>query len=143
MNRFLLSFACLALNFTLGFSQTLNSNDQAVSDSLNEIYTVVDKEAKFPGNAKEWEKYLLKNLKIDEPVKNGAPDGCYLVIVTFKVAKDGKITDLNSETKLGYGMEDEVIRMIKKCPNWEPAVRYGRKVNSIKRQRITFMLATK
>ena len=143
MNKVLLSFSSLMLISTLSFSQTINASPPTALDSLNEIYTVVDKEAKFPGSTKDWEKYLLKNLKIDMPVRNGAPDGNYLVITTFKVAIDGKITDINPETKLGYGMEEEVIRIIKKCPNWEPALRYGRKVNSQKRQKITFIVATK
>lgn len=112
-------------------------------DSLTKIFMVVDQEAKFPGGSEAWRKFVQKNLKLKEPVKNGVPDGNYQVIITFKVTNEGKISEFIPETKFGYGMEDEVIKMIKKGPDWEPAIRYGRKVNSIKTQRVTFMYAIK
>jgi len=38
-------------------------------------------------------------------------------------------------------MEQEAIRLIKKGPRWEPAYQNDRKVNSYKRQAITFTVS--
>jgi len=143
MKKPIFSFVGFMLLTTLCLSQTTNETPPDTLDSLTKIYTVVEHEAKFPGNFEAWRKYLQKNLKINKPLKNGVPDGNYQVIITFMVTKEGKISDFNPETKFGYGMEDEVIRMLKNGPDWEPATRYGRKVNSIKTQRVTFMYAVK
>ncbi|MEO6732570.1 MAG: hypothetical protein ABIN01_15225 [Ferruginibacter sp.] len=143
MKKILLSIISSIILSIFCLGQTVIEAAHESLDSLNKIYTIFDKEAKFPGDSEAWRKFIQKNLKINLPLKNGAPDGTYQVFVRFIVGIDGKISDFYAETSFGYGMEDEVIRMIKKCPNWEPALRYGRKVNSIKRQRISFVYATK
>ena len=143
MNKAIFSFLSFMLISNLCLCQHVIETAPYVTDSLNKIYTVVEQEAKFPGNLEAWRKFLLKNLKINEPIKNGVPDGNYQVLISFTVNINGKISDFNPETKFGFGMEDEVIRMIKKGPDWDPAILHGRKVNSIKRQRVTFFYATK
>ncbi len=85
-------------------------------------------------------KFLQKNLHANTSVKNRAPAGVYRVIVKFMVAPDGSVSEVNAETSHGYGMEKEVIRIIKKGPAWEPAIQYGRKVNAYRRQPITFIV---
>lgn len=73
---------------------------QAPHDSLTKIYVdSIDQEAKFPGGDEAWIKYLRKKLKIDLPVKNGAPDGIYKVIVKFLVSIDGTLSDFAAENK--------------------------------------------
>jgi protein TonB len=74
------------------------------------------------------------------PVDNGAQPGTYQVVVRFIVSKDGSISDVVAETKHGYGMEEEAIRVIKKGPNWTPAQQNGRFVNAYRRQPITFQV---
>ena len=143
MAKAIISFLSFLLISNLCLCQQVIETAPDVLDSVNKIYTVVDQEAKFPGNIEAWKKFLMKNLKINEQINNGVPDGNYQVIISFTVDIHGKITDLNPQTKFGFGMEDEVIRMIKKGPDWEPAIWRGRKVNSIKRQRVTFFYATK
>lgn len=126
----------------LCLSQTVADLPADSLDSLSHFYTTVDQESNFPGGVQAWRKYLQKYLQINEPLKNGVPDGTYKVIVKFKVAKDGTISNVYTTTKFGYGMEEEVVRFINRCPNWEPALRYGQKVNSIRTQAISFLYAT-
>ena len=85
--------------------------------------------------------FLQKNLKPRVPIKNKAPNANYQVIVQFIVSKDGTISDIKAETSLGYGMEEEVIRVIKKCPKWTPAMQNGKPVNAYRRQPITFAVS--
>ncbi|HEV8270648.1 MAG TPA: energy transducer TonB [Chitinophagaceae bacterium] len=101
----------------------------------------VEKEAQFPGEEKGWRKFLEKNLNPDIPVKNRAPEGTYQVIVQFIVDKEGQITDIKPLTRFGFGMEEEVIRILKNSPRWTPAFQFGRNVKAYRRQPITFVVS--
>lgn len=106
----------------------------------NQIFTKVEKEAEFPGGTAAWARYLQKNLDPNAPVDNGAPEGTYTVIVQFVVSKDGSISDVQPLTNLGYGMEQEAVKIIKEGPKWQPALQNGRNVNAYRRQPITFVV---
>ena len=110
------------------------------SDDEDKIFTKVENEAAFPGGETAWRRYLEKNLNPSTPVENGAPEGTYKVIVRFIVSKDGSISDVQAETKHGYGMEDEAVKIIKRGPKWTPALQNGRNVNAYRRQPITFLV---
>jgi len=106
----------------------------------NKIFTQVENEPTFPGGESEWRRFLAKNLDPSIPVDNGAPAGTYKVIVKFIVNKDGSISDVQAETKHGYGMDSAAVALIKKGPRWVPALQNGRNVTAYKKQPITFVL---
>ena len=110
------------------------------ADDEDKVFTKVENEAAFPGGQQAWIRYLQKNLNANAPVDNGAPPGTYQVIVKFIVSKDGSISDVQAETKHGYGMEDEAVKIIKRGPKWTPALQNGRNVNAYRRQPITFVV---
>lgn len=110
------------------------------SNDEDKIFTKVENEAAFPGGEAAWRRYLEKNLNASTPVDNGAPEGTYQVIVRFIVSKDGSISDVTAESKHGYGMEDEAVKIIKRGPKWTPALQNGRNVNAYRRQPITFLV---
>ena len=109
---------------------------------IDSVYSREGWETTFPGEQSGWIRYLQKNLNANIPVTDGAPDGTYQVIVKFIVAKDGSISNVMPETKWGYGMEMEVMRIMSFCPKWKPAIQYGRNVNAYRRQPITFIVET-
>lgn len=106
----------------------------------NQIFEKVEIEAKFPGGDAAWKRYLERNLSNFNPADNGAPAGTYTTYIQFVVDKDGNISDVKALTNYGYGMEDEAIKVIKKGPNWEPAIQNGRKVKAYRKQPITFVV---
>lgn len=110
------------------------------SDDEDKIFTKVENEAEFPGGNAAWARYVQKTLDGFNPADNGAPPGKYQVIVRFVVSKDGSISDVQSETNFGYGMEEQAIKAIKKGPNWKPALQNGRNVNAYRRQPVTFIV---
>lgn len=110
------------------------------ADDEDKVFTKVEKEADFPGGEQAWRRYLEKNLNASTPVDNGAPSGTYQVIVRFIVSKDGSISDVQAESKHGYGMEEEAVKIIRKGPKWTPALQNGRNVNAYRRQPITFLV---
>jgi antitoxin component YwqK of YwqJK toxin-antitoxin module len=110
---------------------------------IDSVFTREEIEASYPGGDGAWRLYLQRNLNVNIPVNNGAPAGIYAVIIKFVVAKDGSLKDIVAETYRGYGMEQEVIRIIKKSARWNPAKQYGRYVNAYRRQPITFSVDSK
>src|SRR6188768_1720815 len=109
-----------------------------VTDS---VFTREEKEATFPGGEKGWRDYLATNLNPVVPVNRMAPPRTYTVRIKFIVQKDGSITNITAETHCGYGMEEEVIRVLQNGPKWIPAVQYGRKVKAYRIQPVTFVVA--
>jgi protein TonB len=110
-------------------------------DDENKVFNKVEVEASFPGGDAAWARYLHNNLDSNTPIENGAPEGTYTVIVRFIVSRDGSISDVVAETKMGYGMEAEAVKIIKKGPSWKPALQNGRNVNAYRRQPITFVVS--
>ena len=107
----------------------------------DQIFTKVEIEAGYPGGLGAFKKYLEKNLNAQVATENNAPAGTYTVIVRFVVSKDGSISDVTPETSVGYGMEAEAVRVIKKSPNWTPAQQNGNVVKAYRRQPISFVVA--
>ena len=110
-------------------------------EDYDKVFTVVQIPAEFPGGIPAWSKYLERNLNRDLPVENGAPPGKYTVIVSFIVDKNGGISEVKAENDPGFGTKDEAVRVIKRGPNWKPAVQNGRQVIYRHKQSITFMVS--
>jgi len=104
-------------------------------EDYDKEFTSVQVEAKFPG---DWSKYLERNLNSQTPADNGAPPGRYTVTVSFRVDKDGGISEVQSLNDPWYGCAAEAVRVIKKGPKWNPAIQNGRNVIYRQKQNITF-----
>jgi len=100
-------------------------------------FTTVEIDAKFAGN---WKSFLERNLDAEIPVYNDAPAGRYSVLIQFVVDLDGTVSDIMALTNVGYGMEAEAIRVIKKSAKWEPAIQNGHQVKAYRKQMITFIV---
>jgi periplasmic protein TonB len=110
------------------------------NDTSDKVFAKVEIEASFSGGD-AWRHFLEKNVNAAVPVDKKAPPGTYTVIVQFIVDKEGKVSDIKPLTKHGYGMEEEVVRILRKAPRWEPAVQDGRKVRAYRKQPVTFMVS--
>lgn len=134
----ILPVVCLLFSVQIFAQVTPPPYDTTKTD--DRIFTKVDVEAAYPGGEEAWRNYLIKNLNANVPVDNGAPSGKFTVIVRFVVSKDGTLSDVRAENSLGYGMDQEVVRIIKKSGRWTPAEQNNRKVNAYRRQPVTFMV---
>jgi hypothetical protein len=104
-------------------------------------FTCANKEGEFPGGIAAWRHFLEENLNPQIATDKGARKGQYTVVVKFIIGKDGKLTNIEPLTHLGYGMEEEVVRILKLSPPWRPAQQHGRKVYAYRQQPITFMVS--
>lgn len=113
--------------------------EDAVSDS---VFRKVEIEAQFAGGDYAWRRYLERSLNPEVPIDNHAPSGTYTVVVQFIVDRDGNMYDIKALTNHGYGMEEEVINVIKKGPKWLPASQGGKPVKAYRKQPVTFLVTT-
>jgi len=104
------------------------------------VFEQVEFEASYPGGDDAWRKFLEQNLNGAIPADKGAPPGAYTVVIQFVVDKEGKISDIKALTAHGYGMEAEVIRLLRKAPRWNPAIQEGRPVKAYRKQPVTFSI---
>jgi hypothetical protein len=96
-----------------------------VSKISDSSFVKVEVDTKFSDDAEHWKMFLLKNLNANTPIKNKVIPGIYQVIIRFIESKDGNINDVIALTNYGYGMEEEVIRLVKKRSKWLPANQNG------------------
>lgn len=122
---------------------TLPSKDISAMEDTLTTFTKVEVEAAFPGGEEAWRSFMGSNLNPNVPIKRKAPVGQYMVVVQFIVDKDGSVSSIKALTNHGYGMEEEVMRVIRKSPRWSPAGQEGRKVKAYRKQPITFAVSGK
>jgi hypothetical protein len=111
----------------------VNSTEGKTINKLNHvrINTIIDTiPPQFPGGDKAWIDYLNIKLNYNVPVNNNAPLGQYRIDYKFTIDKEGKITDLIFENDPGYGIKQEVTRVLKykNLPKWTPALVNGEPV---------------
>jgi antitoxin component YwqK of YwqJK toxin-antitoxin module len=100
-------------------------------------------EAKFPGGNAGWNEYLESNIKSNVAAKHKAPVGIYTVTVSFLIDKNGKVIEVKALTDPGYGTAEEAVRVIRKSPDWMPAIQNNKPVIYRQKQNISFQVTEK
>ena len=103
---------------------------------------IVQQEAEFPGGISEWRRYLQKNLDTQVPEKNNVKPGRYTVMVSFRIDKEGKITEVKAEN-IPDGCVPcavEAVRVIQEGPDWQAAIQNNKPVIYRQRQSISFVV---
>jgi len=94
----------------------------------DEVHSFVSLEnpPKFPGGIDDFYKFLGENIEYPEEAKKQNIEGN--VFVSFIVEKDGAISDIKIDRKLGYGTDEEAVRILKLSPKWNPGTQNGKAV---------------
>jgi len=90
------------------------------------IFTVVEQQPEFPGGQSEMYKYLGKNIKYPSAASRANVSG--RVFMSFVVNVDGSIQDVSVLKGLGFGCDEEAMRVVKAMPKWKPGKQSGRAV---------------
>ena len=96
------------------------------------VYSIVSEQPSFPGGMQEMMKFISENRKYPAEAKAKEIHG--KVIVAFVVERDGSLSDVKIRRGIGYGCDEEAIRLIKSMPKWTPGKQNGKAV------RVSFML---
>jgi protein TonB len=107
----------------------------------NGVNKIVDSiPAEFPGGLKAWTEYLNANLDFNVAVTNSAPEGKYPITFQFVIGKEGGISKIVFENNPGYGIQEEILRVLTKpnIPKWKPASINGQNVSYKHKQSLIF-----
>jgi len=88
------------------------------------------------GGKKGYENYLKSNLKYPEEALKSKVKG--KAGIEFTVSIDGSLSDFQVIKKLGYGCEEEIIRLVKEGPKWIPSTEDNKPFESTVRVRLRF-----
>lgn len=100
---------------------------QAPADSTaREVLTIAEEMPEFPGGEAELYDFIGKNLSYPAAARENAIQG--KVLVKFVVEKDGYIDKIEIIKKLGWGCDEEVMRVIRSMPKWKPGKMKGNPV---------------
>lgn len=101
-------------------------------------FTKVEREAVFKGGDGAWRKYLEKNMKFPDRANTLGKTGT--IYVNFVVDKDGSTSETFIIQSVEFSLDEEAMRLIKKSPKWEPAIKDGLPIKAWRRQPFTFDL---
>jgi TonB family protein len=100
---------------------TAPAKEQTVEDQQKApIYTEEIRTAETPapnGGFKKLEKYIRENLRYPAPAAQAGIKGT--VKLRFLIKADGSPTDFELINSLGYGCDEEAIRLLKQGPKWK------------------------
>lgn len=82
--------------------------------------------AEYPGGLDAFQKFISANLKYPAGAIQYNIEGN--VKIKFKVLKDGSLSDFAILDSLGYGCDEEAIRVLKLSKKWRPAIRSSRPI---------------
>lgn len=97
----------------------------ATAGSGTEVVTA-DRPARPVGGTEAFFEWIQTNQKYPALALQRKVDG--KVMMEFLVEKDGSLTDIKVIKRLGSGLDEEALRLLKAAPKWEPALYKGQPV---------------
>jgi len=102
------------------------------------VYEKADKMPTLKGGNEALFKFLAENIVYPAAAKEANIQG--RVLVNFVITKTGDMTDIKIQEGIGYGCDEEVIRMLKTMPKWIPGEKDKNKVSVKVTLPVTFKL---
>lgn len=97
-----------------------------VAPKTDEVFTAVEQQPEYPGGVGALNTFLTKNLSYPRLAANAGVSG--RVYISFVVNTDGSLTDVQMLKGIGFGCDEEAVRVIQKMPHWRPGKQSGRAV---------------
>ncbi len=97
-----------------------NGNVPAVQPPA--AFVPMERDPAFPGGAAALHQFLSRNLQTPDELEEGER---ILVKVKFRVDTDGRVSSFEIAESGGREFDQEVLRVVKRMPRWEPAFQNG------------------
>ncbi|WP_316811493.1 TonB family protein [Pedobacter heparinus] len=114
----------------------------AIATEDNTVYDVfyaLEVQPTFPGGMDKFYAYLSKAIRYPAAAQEINLQG--KVFLSFIIEKSGVLTDIKIERKLGYGTDEEALRVLKASPKWMPGIQNGKAVRVKYNIPISFSMA--
>lgn len=106
-------------------------------EKYDKEFTSVQQPASYPGN---WSQFVNRNLDHNVITSNKGPAGTYKVTVSFRVDKEGNISEVKALNNPGYGTAAAAASAVSKSGKWNPARQNGVAVISRKKIQIVWVV---
>lgn len=93
----------------------------------NRVLNAVETAPAYPGGNEAMFHFLARNIKYPSPASRANVSG--KVFVNFVVSAEGEIQDVKVLKGIGFGCDEEAVRVISKFPKWAPAKQNGKPVS--------------
>ncbi len=97
-----------------------------VAPKPDEIFIRVEQQPDYPGGMDALRTFLSKNLQYPRSAASAGVSG--RVFISFVVNTDGSLTDVQVLKGIGFGCDEEALRVVQKMPHWKPGKQSGRAV---------------
>ncbi|MCX6217182.1 energy transducer TonB [Spirosoma sp.] len=87
------------------------------------VFTVVEKQPEFPGGMSALSTFIKTNTTYPPDAQKAGIKGT--VYLSFIVERDGSRTAITILQGMGYGCDEEAMRVVRMMPNWLPGSQDG------------------
>ncbi len=126
------------LDVTLGGVTELQEVVITGYGSRNEDPVVNYKAARPETGNRAFKQYLEDNLVYPEAAEANEVEGT--VVLELTIDSSGQVSEIDIKRSLGYGCDEEAIRLVNDGPNWEAAEKNGSRVSDKLKVRVKFKL---
>ncbi|CAC9974603.1 energy transducer TonB [Flavobacterium panici] len=105
--------------------------EYGIDENDKEIYNAssVDSRPEYPEGMDRFNIFLTKTYVMPKKaVEEEAMGGIFTVIL---IEKDGTLSNIEILRDFGYGSGKEMLRVMKLCPKWTPAIKNGKRVRCL------------
>lgn len=107
-------------------------------EDLSKPLYAADVMPEYPGGTRGLANYFQRNNRYPPSASRNGIEG--VVYVRFIVQKDGDLSDLTVVKGIGYGCDQEAIRLLDRMPKWIPGEHQNTKVSVYQTLPVTFKL---
>ena len=97
-----------------------------VGNPEHDVYQIVEQMPEFPNGQETLMQYIAEQVKYPAEAKKAGAQG--RVFIGFIVEPDGSLSDFKVLRGIGYGCDEEALRVVKSMPKWQPGMQRGKAV---------------
>ncbi|HOW32038.1 MAG TPA: energy transducer TonB [Bacteroidales bacterium] len=86
----------------------------------DDIFINVEKMPEFPGGEKELLRFIGEHISYPLEAREVGASG--IVYVSFVIEKDGSVSNVKVLRSIGFGCDEEAVRVISLMPKWSPGM---------------------
>ncbi len=120
-----MKYSLILLGF-LTLSATFGQTTDSTSTPEMSPFITVEHMPEFPGGMKAMYQFIADNLKYPKEATKANIEG--KVFVAFVVSHTGEIQNVEISKGIGYGCDEECVRVVRSMPRWTPGRQSGKDV---------------
>ena len=114
------TFICLFCFSFLAIAQ----EGRGKGENSEDVYIVVEMPPQFPGGEEKMMQYIAKKIEYPREARENGIQG--RVVIQFVIDEKGRVTDAKVIKGIGYGCDEEALRVVNKMPKWTPGAQRGK-----------------